>query len=263
VWDRLFARLPMSQITRALVLKDLKRFVRDTTQWSQLILLGALVVIYVYNFRSLPPAGTMLDQFYLDHVLAFLNMSLAGFVMTSVAVRLLYPSVSLEGKAFWMLQSAPIPMRRVWWSKFWSGVGPLAFLGLLLLVLGNKALGVGGVTLAVSVVTLVLMTFPIAALGLWLGSLYPQFDHENAAKIPSSFGGVVYMIVTILFIGMNALLEAWPIWALVATGLSHRALTNAEMARVVAHFAAVIVLDVAVFAIAVRGGIRALENLRK
>lgn len=263
LWDRLFARLPMSQVTRALVLKDLKRFVRDTTQWSQLILLGALVVIYVYNFRALPPAGTILDQFYLDHVLAFLNMSLAGLVMTSVAVRLLYPSISLEGKAFWILQSAPISMRRIWWSKFWCGVAPLAILGLLLLVLGNRALGVGGVTLAVSVATLTLMTFPIAALGLWLGSLYPQFDHENAAKIPSSFGGVVYMIVTILFIGANSLLEAWPIWALVATGLTHRSLTTGEMMRVVASFAAVIVLDVAVFALAARNGIRALEKLRK
>ena len=262
VWDRWFARLPMRQVTRALVLKDLKRFVRDTTQWSQLILLGALVVMYVYNFRALPPAGTLLAQFYLDHLLAFLNLSLAGFVMSSVAVRLLYPSVSLEGKAFWLLQSAPIPMRRVWWSKFWSGVGPLAVLGLSLLVLGNRALGVGGVTLAVSVATLALMTFPIAAMGLWIGSLYPQFDHENAAKIPSSFGGIVYMMVTILFIGMNALLEAWPIWAIVSSGLARRPLSGAQTALVAASFAAVVVMNLAVFTLAARNGIRALENLR-
>jgi len=261
LWDRLFARLPLSTVTRALVLKDLKRFARDTTQWSQLILLGALVVMYVYNFRALPPAGSLLSQFFLDQLLAFLNLSLAAFVMSSVAVRMLFPSVSLEGKAFWLLQSAPVAMRRVWWSKFWSGVGPLAVLGLSLLVLGNRALGVGGATLAVSVVTLVLMTLPIAALGLWIGSLYPQFDHENAAKIPSSFGGIVYMILAILFIGLNALLEAWPVWAIVASGLEHRPLSGALAARVGASLAAVVVLDLGVFAFAARSGIRALESL--
>ncbi len=263
VWDRLFARLPMSQVSRALALKDLKTFVRDTTQWSQLILLGALVVVYVYNFRALPAAETLLAQFYLDHLLAFLNVSLAGFVMSSVAVRLLFPSISLEGKAFWLLQSAPIPMSRVWWSKFCSGVGPLAALGLVLLVLGNRALGVGGVTLVVSVATLAIMTFPIAALGLWLGSLYAQLDYENAAKIPSSFGGVVYMIVTILFIGLNALLEAWPVWTIVSAGLAGRPLSGRETALVAASFAAVVLVNLAVFALAARNGIRALENLRR
>src|SRR6202008_1628772 len=111
-----------------------------TTQWSQLILLGALVVMYFYNFRALPAAESLLAQFYLDHLLAFLNLSLAGFVMSSVAVRLLFSSISLEGKAFWLLRSAPISMARVWLSKFWSGVGPLAFLGWLKRGQGARAL---------------------------------------------------------------------------------------------------------------------------
>jgi ABC-2 type transport system permease protein len=134
---------------------------------------------------------------------------------------------------------------------------------MLLLVLGNRALGVGGVTLAVSVATLALMTFPIAALGLWLGSLYAQLDYENAAKIPSSFGGIVYMIVTVLFIGVNALLEAWPIWTILSASLAGRRLSDVETALIGASFAAVVVVNLVVFALATRNGIRALENLRR
>ena len=263
LWDRLFARLPISPPARALVLKDLKTFLRDTTQWSQLILLGALVVVYIYNFRVLPRAGAFMAQFYLEHALAFLNLALASFVMASVAVRFLYPSISLEGRAFWLVESAPIRLRRVWWSKFWSGVGPLAALGILLLVLGNRALGVGAVTMVVSVVTLALMTLGIAALGLCLGSLYPQFEYENAAKIPSSFGGVVYMILAILFIGLNVVLEAWPLWAILFARLVHRPLSTAEVAGIATSFAAVVTFDLAVFAVATARGIRALEELRR
>ncbi|MBP1741353.1 MAG: hypothetical protein H6Q48_3646, partial [Deltaproteobacteria bacterium] len=38
----------------AIIDKDLRSFFRDNTQWSQLLLLGALVVVYVYNFSVLP-----------------------------------------------------------------------------------------------------------------------------------------------------------------------------------------------------------------
>ncbi|HSD11400.1 MAG TPA: hypothetical protein VLF14_10460 [Candidatus Binatia bacterium] len=262
LWDRLAARLPVSAPARSLVLKDVKTFLRDTTQWSQLILLGALVVVYIYNFRVLPRAGAFMAQFYLEHALSFLNLALASFVMASVGVRFLYPSISLEGKSFWLVQSAPIRLRRVWWSKFWSGIGPLAALGILLLVLGNHALGVRAVTMVVSVVTLALMTLGIAALGLCLGSLYPQFEYENAAQIPSSFGGVVYMILAVLFIGLNIVLEAWPLWAILFARLVHRPLSPADIAGIVASFAAVVALDLAVFAVATVRGIRALEEMR-
>lgn len=261
LWDRIVSALPISPPARALVVKDVKTFLRDTTQWSQLILLGALVVVYIYNFRVLPRGGAFMAQFYLEHALAFLNLALAGFVMASVAVRFLYPSVSLEGRAFWLVASAPLRLRLLWWSKFWSGVVPLTTLGILLLVLGNRALGVGAVTMAVSVVTLVLMTLGIASLGLCFGALYPQFEYENAAKIPSSFGGVVYMISAVLFIGLNVVLEAWPLWAVLFARLLHRPLSTGEVAGIIASFAAVAALDLGVFAAATARGIRALEEL--
>ena len=47
----LFA-LPVAK--REFVLKDIKLFFRDTTQWSQLILLAVLVVVYLFNIKALP-----------------------------------------------------------------------------------------------------------------------------------------------------------------------------------------------------------------
>ncbi len=262
-WDRAFAWLPISRASRALVLKDVKTFLRDTAQWSQLVLLAALVVVYVYNFRVLPRGGSFMAKFYLEHALGFLNLALAGFVVASVAVRFLYPSVSLEGRAFWILQSAPIRLRRVWWSKFWSGLLPLGTLGLTLLVLSNRSLGVGAVTMIVSVSTLALMTLGIAALGLCLGSIYPQFEYENAAKIPSSFGGVIYMILAVSLIGANVVLEAWPLWVTMLAALGQRSLSPGEIGGIAASFAAVVALDVGVFLIAARKGIRALEAVAR
>src|SRR5690606_9291857 len=49
--DRLLA--PLSPPTRALISKDLRTFWRDPAQWSQLVVLFGLLVIYVANIRGL------------------------------------------------------------------------------------------------------------------------------------------------------------------------------------------------------------------
>src|SRR4030095_10344906 len=45
---------PLPRMPGLLFAKDATVFLRDATQWSQLLLIGALVAIYVYNFSALP-----------------------------------------------------------------------------------------------------------------------------------------------------------------------------------------------------------------
>jgi ABC-2 type transport system permease protein len=260
--DRGLRRLPgLSPAARALISKDLKTFFRDATQWSQLLLLGALVVVYVYNFQVLPRVGGYRAQQVLQAALAFLNLSLAAFVVASIAVRFLFPSISLEGKSFWVLRSAPMPLRLLWWSKFGSHALPLFLLGTALVVLGNRVLGASLLATGASVATLLLLTLSVAALGLCIGSLWPRFDYEHAAMIPSSFGGVVYMILAVSLIGANVVLEAWPTYTVLLADFQTRALGASERVGIGLCAAAVVALDGAVFFLATRIGLRRLESL--
>ena len=59
--------------TRQLVAKEIRVFFRDTTQWSQLILLGVLVVVYVYNIKVLPLYTGEQVSFFLINAVSFLN----------------------------------------------------------------------------------------------------------------------------------------------------------------------------------------------
>ena len=115
---------PLGILRRELVLKELRLFFRDTTQWSQLILLAVLVVVYVFNIKYLPLRGEGMT-FFLVNVIPFLNLVLAGFVLASVAARFIFPSVSLEGRTLWLLRSSPMPVRDLLWAKFWVGTMPL------------------------------------------------------------------------------------------------------------------------------------------
>ncbi|OLC07856.1 MAG: hypothetical protein AUH34_00660 [Gemmatimonadetes bacterium 13_1_40CM_70_12] len=188
---------PLPVAKREFVLKDIRLFFRDTTQWSQLILLAALVVVYLFNINALPlHRGEPVGFFYVTLV-SFLNLGLAGFVLASIAARFIFPAVSLEGRQMWLLRSSPLDLRALLWSKYWVGTLPLLVLALLLTGLTNVLLEVGPFMMVMGLVTICGLTFAIAALALGFGALYPQFETENAAQIPTSFGGLVYMMATI------------------------------------------------------------------
>lgn len=188
---------PLPVAKREFVLKDIKLFFRDTTQWSQLILLAVLVVVYLFNIKALPlHQGEQVGFFYVTLV-SFLNLGLAGFVLASIAARFIFPAVSLEGRQMWLLRSSPLDLRALLWSKYWVGTIPLLVLALLLTGLTNVLLQVGPFMMILCLLTICALTLAIGALALGYGALYPQFETENAAQIPTSFGGLVFMMTTI------------------------------------------------------------------
>jgi ABC-2 type transport system permease protein len=203
---------PVGTVRRELVLKELRVFFRDTTQWSQLILLAVLVLVYVYNIKFLPLRGEGMT-FFLINIVPFLNLVLAGFVLASIAARFIFPAVSLEGRTFWLLRSSPTAMRDVLWAKFWVGTLPLLVLALIIVGMTDYLLQVSEFMFAVSVFSIVFMTFAMCGLAIGFGTLYPQFETENAAQIPTSFGGLVFMMTSVAVIGAVIILEARPVYS--------------------------------------------------
>ena len=263
IWERALQVLtmPFAPQTRLLVVKEVKMFFRDTSQWSQLILLLALVVVYVYNFSVLPLHGSPLVTFYFKNVIAFLNLALAGFVIASVAVRFVFPSISLEGRSFWIAKTAPLALSRLWWSKFWVAVVPLLVLGEVLIVATNHYLNVIPLMQWLSTTTLFCMTFAIVALGLAVGAAYPKFDADNAAKVAAGIGGLVYMIVCMSFIGAVVVLEAWPVYALFMSRLHETPLGVVTQISIAASLGAALLLTIGVFIGSTRYGVRWLRAL--
>ncbi len=202
---------PLGILRRELMMKELRLFFRDTTQWSQLILLAVLVVVYVFNIKYLPLRGEGIT-FFLVNVIPFLNLVLAGFVLASIAARFIFPSVSLEGRTLWLLRSSPMPVKDLLWAKFWVGTMPLLILALGIVVVTNALLQVSDFMFAVSVMTMTLMTFALCGMALGFGTMFPQYETENAAQIPTSFGGLLFMIASIGLIAGVVILEARPVY---------------------------------------------------
>ena len=254
------AVLPFRGTMRAIVLKDIKLFFRDASQWSQLFLLFALTVVYIYSFKLLPLERSPLPTIYIQNLISFLNLGMVGFVTSAVAVRFVFPAVSLEGESFWIVRSSPLPLKDFLWAKFWSSLLPLLVLAEVLIVLSNLLLKVSGVMMLIGVVTVFLMTFGIAALGVGMGAAFPRFRYENVAQIPTGFGGIAYMIVTLLFIGAVITLEASPVYRIfLALSLGAR-IGPAKWAWIVFTFLLVIALIILAVKIPMKIGLKRLLN---
>jgi hypothetical protein len=170
---------------------------------------------YVFNIKFLPLRGEGMT-FFLQNVVPFLNLGLAGFVLASVAARFIFPGVSLEGRTFWLLRSSPMSMRELLWSKFWVGTLPLLVLAIGIVGVTDVLLQVTPFMMIVSIGTITFVTLAVAGLALGFGTMFPQFETENAAQIPTSFGGLVFMMSSIALIGLVIVLEARPVYSISA-----------------------------------------------
>jgi ABC-2 type transport system permease protein len=206
---RLLTWLPPQK--REFLFKDMRLFFRDNTQWSQLILLVVLLMIYIFNIKSLPIHSGERIPFALVTIISFLNLGLAGFVLAAVAARFIFPGISLEGRQMWLLRSSPLDPRAMLWSKYWMGAVPLLVLAVAITLLTNALLQVSAFMMAVSLATIVLYTLAVSALALTFGVFYPQFGTENAAQIPTSFGGIVYMMASLCLLAVVIMIEAFPV----------------------------------------------------
>jgi len=224
-WTLGWALTPLGTARREFVLKDLRLFFRDTTQWSQLILLAALLAVYLFNIKALPLFRGEQVPFFLVSVVSFLNLGLAGFVLASIAARFIFPAVSLEGRQMWLLRSSPLELKAMLWAKYWVGTVPLLILALAITVLTNVLLKATPFMMAVGVGTILLLTLAISAMALAFGALYPQFETENAAQIPTSFGGLVFMMATIGLLAIVIVIESVPVYRYLSAAFSREPLT--------------------------------------
>ena len=256
---KLFTR-PMGDDLASVMNKDIRTFFRDNTQWSQLLLLGALVIVYLYNFSVLPLDRSPIRIEFLQNQIAFLNMGLAGFVLAAVSVRFIFPAISAEGGAFWIIRSSPLPIKRFLWGKYAFYLLPMLIFGEILILFTNYLLHVTPFMMVLSSVTMFLAIFGIVALGIGFGALYPNFRYENIAQVSTGFGGVMYMIVSAIFMASIIVLEAGPVYVIFMANVREETIRGLQWLFIIPSFVAVLGINVLAVYKPMKMGLEALTR---
>jgi ABC-2 type transport system permease protein len=257
-FDKILFFLPAT--LKAFVVKEIKSFFRDQTQWSQIFLIGGLVLIYIFNFKALPLDKAPIKTVYLQNLLSFLNVGLASFVLIAVAGRFVYPAISNENEAFWIVKSSPISMRRFLWVKFFIYLLPLLILTEILILATNMFLNVTPFMMLLSTITIFFMVPGVVGIGIGFGAAYPNFKSENPAQSVTSFGGLLFMILCAAFVGGIVILEAGPVYNLFMAGFHQRTLSILEWVWIIGSFSLALIICMLAMILPMRFGERRLSE---
>jgi len=186
--------------------KDRLLLLRDPRYWSQLILIAALIVVYLFSIRQLP-----LDSQDIKSLVSFLNIGVAGFVMAAIGLRFIFPAISLEGGSFWLIKSSPVTISQIMKEKLLISIVPSVAIGAVLITCSNHLLNADFFISTLSTCSIIIAAVVISVMGIGLGALFPDFKVENIHQLESSYGGFIYMACAIGYLGLLVALEAWPV----------------------------------------------------
>ncbi|MFC1769460.1 hypothetical protein ACFLZI_00205 [Nitrospirota bacterium] len=236
---------------RAFLWKDARLFFRDTEQWSQLVIISALLMIYVYNFKVLPVKAFASITPMFAEVAALFNVLLAGLVLTAVAARFLYVAVSAEAGAFWVVMTSPVSMRTFLLNKFLYGFIPIAGTVLTLVLLSGTLMSSPLPLTLMSLGVVFVLSVSICAMAAGMGASSPKFNFESLASLSIGMGSVGFMVMAFCLVLISSALVGWSVYEYK---------TGAALIWTVTGLAVMLGLNALATLIPMRAGIRKLRS---
>ncbi len=182
---------------RMMILKDLRCFLRDANQWSQMGILAALLSLYVVN---LPRLNVRVLGEYAPVVVPFLNLAAISLILATFTGRFIFPQVSLEAGQMWLMATMPIARGRIVTSKFISALTVTlaaagAVVGISVWMLQMEPLWA-----TVQVLLAGAICVGLCGLAVGMGAWLPSFEEKSSARIASGLGGMLNLVSSMMWV---------------------------------------------------------------
>lgn len=205
LFHRLFVFVPRP--IRLLILKDLRTFRRDPSQWSQFLIFFGLLAFYFISIRRL---GYDVQNPYWTNLLSFLNLAVTALILSTFTSRFIFPLLSLEGRNFWILGLLPLRREAILWGKFAFATGISLVATEILVILSDLMLRVGSAMIALHVGMVAVLCLGLSGISVGLGARLPNLKEDDPSKIAAGFGGTLNLLVSLVFIFLIVATLAFP-----------------------------------------------------
>ena len=186
--DALFHRLFffLSRPVRLLILKDLRTFRRDPSQWSQFLIFFGLLAFY---FLNIPRLGYAVQSPSWRNLVSFLNLSVTALILSTFTSRFIFPLLSLEGRNFWVLGLFPLRRDQILWGKFAFSVGISLLPTEILVFLSDLMLGMSPIMIALHLAMVAVLCMGLSGISVGLGAGCRTSARATRRRSPSDSGG--------------------------------------------------------------------------
>jgi ABC-2 type transport system permease protein len=204
----IFAYLPLP--LRLIAAKDLRTFLRDPMQWTQLAILFGLLVLYLTNMPTLRLHFGGWEGWSL--IIPFLNLCAISLILATFTCRFVFPLVSLEGQKLWMIGLLPMPRSRVLLAKFAFAMTVTLSGAIGAMLLATIMLKLNWVWALVHLVVVVAICFGLCGFAVGIGARLPMLREQEAARIANGLGGTTNLLASLALVAMVLAVMAAATW---------------------------------------------------
>jgi ABC-2 type transport system permease protein len=207
-----------------LLRKEVKTFLRTPAQWSQLLIVGALVAVFVINMKMIPMPHPSVKNF-----VSYLNLIMAVFIVSGLNSRFTFTSIPGEGPGQVHILSSPYAKVKFYRFKLLFHLLPLLLIGFALYALGDLALHFDAFTRVIALVFLTPAIVFLTVLSLVLGIETNETNPLSPEHVIVSKQGISYMLWSMIYLVGGMLFLIRPVGVYYWHRFTHEAVPYAEI----------------------------------
>jgi ABC-2 type transport system permease protein len=184
---------------RLVAAKDLRTFLRDPAQWSQLTILFGLLVLYLTNMPTLRLEFSASGWFL---VIPFLNLCAVSLILATFTCRFVFPLISLEGQKLWLMGVLPMRRGRILRAKFAFSMTVTLLVAFGSMTLAAYMLHLDTVWTVIHLAVTFGVCFGLCGFSVGIGARVPLFGQTNVARIANGLGGTLNLLASVALVSV-------------------------------------------------------------
>jgi len=185
-----------------LLKKESRTFFRTPEHWSQLLVIGAIAVIFIINMKAIPAPSAAVKN-----IIAYLNIGMAAFIVAGLNSRFTFTSIPMENPGVVYILSSPFKREKVLKFKLIVNLIPMLFISLSLFFTGEITLKLDIVTRVTGTLYLIPIVTFLTILALHYGLkikgkniISPQHLIISRNGISLMLWSMTYIILSLIFL---------------------------------------------------------------
>ncbi|MCU0405583.1 MAG: hypothetical protein MUE64_01200 [Ignavibacteriaceae bacterium] len=182
----------------ALVKRELLLFIREPSQWTHFIVMLFLITIFIVSISSIDVMILNAYNIYLKTLIYLIIYLFNVFLIASMALRFIFPLVSLEGETIWKIRSAPLDYKKLMLTRLFIYFSVIFVIGQLLNFVSNYQFSI--MLTLISQLNTAFVTITLVSLNFGMGAAYANYKEKNPIRVASSQGASLTFLFTIIYL---------------------------------------------------------------
>ncbi|MBI9070727.1 MAG: hypothetical protein JEY94_03975 [Melioribacteraceae bacterium] len=195
--------------SNSILKRDLINFFREPSQTLHFIVLMILMIIFMVSLSGV--SKVLSNSVQLKLIVYMTIFMFNQFLIITLALRFVFPLMSLEGNTIWKMKSAPISFKKLLWLKQLPFLVLIIILGQFLSLFSNRIFSYDLVIF--SGLLSFFSSVAITQVNFGMGALFKNLNEKNPIRLASSQGASLTFLLSIILLVILAGLVIIPLYS--------------------------------------------------